>query len=117
METEQNRRGDQIMTSLGRNRLLGVLGAALFGLVVRAATPQAAAASPYGCEGASECPCCSGSQSCESGHTPNTDGACPGGGQCWVSYTTVLCNAVTCCDWNSPSYTTPCICAEYTPTC
>lgn len=114
MVLEQTRRDDQAAVPFGPSRLLGVLGVALFGLVVRAVTPQGVEAAPYGCSGFSECPCCSGSQSCEGGTWAHYDD-CPSGGQCW--WNIILCNMVYCCDWWSPQYGHPCVCANYNPVC
>lgn len=88
----------------GRNRALGVLGAALFGLVVSAVTPKGADAThliPYPCHGFDQCANCSGSTCTDAGcRYVGYDLGCDTPGQCW--YTCSGSTLWKCCDWYSP---------------
>lgn len=101
---------------LGRSRLLGVLGAALVGLAVRAVSPREAAATHAGtpyyphCFGYSECDCCSGSTCCHGDCISYTQ-ECPSGGQCWANSDYENCKTYWCCDWYREASGTVCICA------
>lgn len=121
MSLEQVQLDDQLMAraavSFGRNRFLGVLGAALFGLVVRAvAQPplvEAHHAEPSGnCYAYHDCACCSGSNCCDPDCGYPYYLGCPGGGQCWL--TSSSCIVTRCCDYTSrsdPRYEHNCICS------
>lgn len=108
-------------THFGRNRTLGILGAALFGLVVRAVTPQGVEAShgppPYypNCHGYGSCHCCNGSSCCQSGCGYTGWLGCESGGQCWASVDAGSCRTIWCCDYTSPDGN--CICASTSPNC
>lgn len=84
---------------LGRSRLFAGVGAGLFAVAAALMTPaRALSTPPYPCGGLDECGCCSGSTCCSSGCTAYT-GACPGGGQCWIT-----CGCIynyQCCDWQT----------------
>lgn len=103
IEQTRNQADPATRTRLGQNRLLAVLGTAVFGVAASMARPKGAAAAPYPCHGARDCNCCTaGGSCCVSGCSDYYD-ACGAGTHCWSVNIDVgggCHHLYSCCDYN-----------------
>lgn len=96
-----------------RRKVLGAIGAGMFGVAARAFVPATTKAADYPCYGPASCPDCSGAScpSCDrpaytcsqgDGHCWEVQGGSAGPG-CWYYY--------SCCDWYDGGNL--CVCTGY----